>query len=284
MDLDLRLVRAFVVVAEEEHVGRAARRLFISQPALSKQIQRLESQLGVELLQRIGRNVRPTEAGRVFASEARALLQRAERTIALARRARSGGHRAVRIAFVPPLPAEVSILLNRSDTAIELRAVDWISQAAVLREGRADLCIVRLPVDAAELQAAVVWEEPRVAAFNTDHQMAGRASVAITELDDEPIVDFPSHRDYWSVNPRPTGRSPLWGPEVRSIEEMLEVVAGGRAMCITGASVASFYHRPDVAFVPIEGVEASQVAVLWDATTIDRTTEAVLQELSAARR
>ncbi|MFQ5555426.1 MAG: LysR substrate-binding domain-containing protein, partial [Acidimicrobiia bacterium] len=244
----------------------------------------LEGVLGIDLLERSGRNVRTTAAGRVFASEARALLQKAERSIALARRARGDQEGTVRIAFVPPLPVEMSAVLNRSAAAVELRAIDWVSQVAVVREGRADLCIVRLPVDAADLETAVVWEEDRVAGFCSSHPMASQRSVSIMDLDNEPIVDYPSHRDYWSVNPRPTGRSPLWGPEVRTIEEMLEVVASGRAMCITGASVASFYHRSDVVFLPLEGVEASKVAVLWDPMLLDRTSEQVLTDFGALTR
>ena len=282
MDLDLRLVRAFVLVAEEEHVGRAADRLFVSQPALSKQVRRLEALVGVPLLERVGRNVRPTAAGRVFASEGRALLQRADRMMALTRHAGSEAESAVRIAFVPPLPVEISDLLNDAPGPVTLRRVDWVSQGVVLREGRADLCVLRLPVDADELRYTVVWSEPRVAGFRSSHRLAGRREISIDELGDEPIVDLPSHRDYWAVNPRPDGREPLWGPEVTSVEEMLEVVASGRAMCITGASVASFYRRPDVVFVPLRGVSPSEIAIAWHPEAVTPEARAIVDRLRGA--
>ena len=263
MDLDLRLVRAFVVVAEEEHVGRAARRLHVSQPALSKQLKRLESQLGVALLERVGRNVRLTAAGRAFAAEGAALLQRGERAAGAAAKAARVERGTVRIAFVPPLPIQVSSLLNESQWPVELRRVDWVSQATVLRDGVADLCILRLPVDGPDLEWVVLLSEPRVAGFHADHRLASVGNVSLADLTHEPIVDVASHRDYWGVNPRPDGTAPVWGPVVLNVEEMLEVVASGKAMCITGASVGDFYRRPDVSFVPIRDLSPSEIAVAW---------------------
>ena len=261
MDVDLRLLRSFLVVSEEEHVGRAARRLYVSQPALTKQLQRLQAMVGADLLERQGRNVRLTAAGRTLAGEARDLLRRADELVLHARRVDRAVAGRVRVGFVPPIPLEVSSRLQASTYDVDLVRVDWVSQAQHLREGRLDLCLVRLPIAGADLETATVATEARVAGFAESHRLAGASHVMLAELDEEPIVDFPTQRDYWAVNPRPSGREPMWGPVVRSVEEMLEIVASGAAMCLTGASVARFYPRPGVIFVPVADLAPSVIAV-----------------------
>ncbi|MFQ5522564.1 MAG: LysR family transcriptional regulator [Acidimicrobiia bacterium] len=283
MDLDLRLVAAFLAVAEEEHMGRAADRLAISQPGLSKQIRRLEGFLGVPLAERAGRGIRLTEAGRAFAAEGRALLQRAERAAVVTRQAARAEAGLVRIGFVPPMPAVLSERLGAFDNPVELRRVDWVTRSELLLSGEIDLCLLPLPIEAANLEYRVVHRESRVAGFAADHPLAAREEVSILELGDEPIVDLPTHREFWCVDPRPDGRSPVWGPMVHSVEEMLEIVAQGRAMCITSASVAEFYHRPGVAFVPVDDIPEAEVAVAWNPTHITRTSEEVRHILLGSR-
>ena len=263
MDLDLRLVRAFVAVAEEEHVGRAAERLYLSQPGLTKQIRRLEGVLGVRLVERQGRGIRLTPAGEAFVVEARSLLRRAERAVAAARRAARAHGGEVLVGFVPPIPGPVSVRLAELDVPLELRRVDWHRRGELLGGGEIDLCLLPLPIGPGPFRHIVLWREPRVAGFPTRHRLAGRSELSIDELAEEPIVDLPTHREYWCVDPRPDGRSPRYGPLVHSVEEMLEVVSQGRAMCITSASVAEFYRPPGVVFVPILDIAPAEFAVVW---------------------
>ena len=264
MDLPLNLVAAFLAVAEEEHMGRAADRLGISQPGLTKQIRRLERFLGVPLIERVGRGIRLTEAGRAFAAEGRALLQRAERAAAVTRQVARSEAGLVRIGFVPPMPPVLSERLGTLDSPVELRRVDWVTRSELLLNGEIDLCLLPLPITSPNLEYRIVHHEPRVAGFAAHHPLAEREVISILELGDEPIVDLPTHRDFWCVDPRPDGRSPIWGPLVTSVEEMLEVVAQGRAMCITSASVADFYRRPGVVFIPVSDIPEAEVAVAWN--------------------
>ncbi len=281
MDLDLRLARAFVVVAEEEHIGRAADRLHLSQPGLTKQVRRLERLVGVALLQRDGRGIRLTRAGETFATEARALLERAERLVAATRQAARAEAGVVRLGFVPPLPAAVSARLGEVDSPVELRRVDWVRRDEVLAAGEVDLCVLALPIGSPAAEYVVVWREPRVAGFPAAHPLAAREELSIREVDDEPIVDLPTHRDFWCVDPRPGGRSPIWGPMVHSVEEMLEVVARGGAMCITSSSVAEFYRPTGVVFVPIVDISDAEIAVAWNPTHVTPAAEAVRDSLTA---
>jgi DNA-binding transcriptional LysR family regulator len=275
MDLDLKLVAAFLAVAEQEHMGRAADRLYLSQPGLSKQVRRLEGILAVALVERIGRGIRLTPAGRAFAAEGRALLQRAERAAAVTRQAARADAGAVRIGFVPPLPTVLSERIGTIDSPVELRRVDWVTRAELLLAGEIDLCLLPLPIDSANLEYRAVYQESRVAGFSVHHRLAARKEVSIVELGDEPIVDLPTHREFWCVDPRPDGRSPLWGPMVHSVEEMLEVVAQGRAMCITSASVAEFYRRPGVVLIPVGDIPEAEVAVAWNPVHLAQSAERV---------
>jgi DNA-binding transcriptional LysR family regulator len=101
--MELRHLRYFAVVAEEQHFGRASQRLFVAQPALSRQIQEIEGELGVTLFDRIGRNVRLTEAGRTFLQEAQGVLAQVERATRRAQQAARGQIGSLRIGFVPSM-------------------------------------------------------------------------------------------------------------------------------------------------------------------------------------
>jgi DNA-binding transcriptional LysR family regulator len=165
--------------------------------------------------------------------------------------------------------------LGTIDTPVELRRVDWVTRSELLLSGEIDLCLLPLPIDSASLEYQVIYREPRVAGFATHHSLADRSRVSILELGDEPIVDLPTHREFWCVDPRPDGRSPVWGPMVHSVEEMLEVVAQGQAMCITSASVAEFYRRPGVVFLPVSDIPGAEVAVAWNPVHLTQSTHRV---------
>src|SRR5262245_44041794 len=105
--MELRHLRYFVAVAEEENVSRAALKLHVSQPALSRQIRDLEDELGFLLLERSAKSVRRTEAGRAFLTEPRAVLQRAEDAVKAARAIATGAHEELHIGYGPSLTARV---------------------------------------------------------------------------------------------------------------------------------------------------------------------------------
>lgn len=273
MDVDLRKLRYFVAVAERLHFGRAAGDLHIAQPVLSRQIRALEDELHVRLFERDRRSTELTAAGRQLLEDARPLLASAE---ALRRRVvRAGrGTATFTVGFMPGITvtAAVRALTERHpDLRVELVRTSWVDQVEVLRDGRVDVSIVRLPVDQRGLSVRPMFEDPRVVVLRSDHRLAGKESVEIGDLADEHLLQDPDAVPEWrdvAVELR-EGTSPGF-PRFTSIEEKLEHVAVGRGIAIIPVSTASYYTRPDVVHLPIDGLGPNQVSVAWLATRRSR--------------
>lgn len=195
---ELRLVRYFVVVAEELHFGRAAKRLHIAQPGLSQQIKALEQQLGVRLLERTSRQVRLTPAGSLLLSEGRHLLAQTERTIDHVRRAGRGEVGRVTLGTIGSATYDVVPRLLREhrrrypDVEVLLRELSTPAQAQALRGGSIELGILRLPADTEELTTHAVREERMAVMLPASHPLASRRTVPLRALAREPLVIFPA--------------------------------------------------------------------------------------------
>jgi DNA-binding transcriptional LysR family regulator len=166
MDVELRVLRYFVAVAEELHFGRAAERVLVSQPALSRQIAGLEQQLDVRLFERTSRQVRLTDAGAVLLVEARRTLAQAERAVDIARRAGRGEVGRVRVGFLASasnsiLPPVVRTFRTRyPSVALELNELLDDEQVRQLEEGQIDVGFLRAVPNGAILRSEVVLTEP----------------------------------------------------------------------------------------------------------------------------
>ncbi|KAA9151241.1 LysR family transcriptional regulator, partial [Amycolatopsis acidicola] len=207
-DLDLRLVRYFVAVAEYGNVGRAAGALHVAQPSLSRQIDRLEALVGVRLLERTPRGTRLTDSGEVFLRQARELLRCAERAVTQAR-ARAGIRR-ITIGHSGNLiitPAVTELRKRHPEAGISTRAVEWDEPRAALLEHRNDIVLARLPFPSAELDIEVLYEEERGLVVPACHCLAGRKSLVLNDFRDEPLVRFadPELDAWWTIDPRPDG-------------------------------------------------------------------------------
>ncbi|MEU1587930.1 LysR substrate-binding domain-containing protein [Micromonospora sp. NPDC005710] len=268
MDVDLRKLRYFVAVAEELHFGRAAERLHIAQPVLSRQIRALEHELRAELFVRDRRSTVLTEAGRQLLTDARPLLASAD---ALRRRVQrvAHGRPTFTIAFMPGLlvTAEARAIGQRHpDLAVNVVRTSWDDQADVVREGRADVSYVRLPVDQRGLCLRPLFTEPRVVVLPADHRLAGKESVDLAELIQERLLQDPDAVPEWRDLPnRAPDPDPRPRPELNSVEEKLEHVAAYAGMVILPLSTATFYTRPDVVHVPVAGIGPNQVCLAWAA-------------------
>lgn len=194
--MELRKLHYFVALAEELHFGRAARRLHITQPPLSMAIHALEQELGVRLFERAPRRVTLTHAGAAFLEQARSLLSRAQEAAELARAAARGAVGRLRVGFMsgsiytllPPLLREFSA--RYPAVQLELRELPMPEQLQQLRRGEIDVGVVRPPVDDAELDSEVVFEEPLVVALPRGHPLARHARIAVRRLANEPFVMF----------------------------------------------------------------------------------------------
>lgn len=272
VDLNLHLVRYVVAVAEAGHFGRAAQRLFISGPALSKQIRALERALGVDLLDRTSHPIVPTEAGRRFLAEARPALAAADRAVAAVKAYRRELAGALRLGFMTAATGthtrEIVDLLQRDfpSASVQLVQLPWPDQVDAVRAGNVDASLVRPPFSHMDgLQLDVVRYEPRVVALSSRHPLAVRPAVELADLDGDPhVTDDEADEQWvrwWACDPRPSGVPVAYGPIVHTMDELLEVVAANEAVAITGSSVVDSFRHPDVVFVPIIDVEPCPISL-----------------------
>jgi LysR family transcriptional regulator, transcription activator of glutamate synthase operon len=199
MSMELRHLRYFEAVARHSHVTRAAAELHIAQPALSKQISQLEHELGVALFDRVGRNVRLTEAGEALLPHARAVMAQVE--AARAEMAERIGLRKGRATVgAPPtvgnqLLPTVLAAFNKRYAGIELRLHEAGVQTLLdlLETGLTDVAVVTLPVDDENITVLPLFTEEMVIAVWRGHRLADRSAVTISELADEPWVLSPEN-------------------------------------------------------------------------------------------
>ncbi|MEU7804537.1 LysR family transcriptional regulator [Micromonospora arborensis] len=293
LDVDTRVLRYFVAIAEELSFTRAAERLFVSQPSLSRQIRQLEEELRSPLFQRTTRDVRLTPAGEALLPAARQLIdawQTAQRTV---RTVEAAAARHLRVGFTAtgagPLSTRAHAVFSQRypEVSVEPKRFDWGGEVTALREGLVDVAFLWLPTDTIGLHTEIVAVERRFVGVASNHRISQLATVGIGDLRTEPLVftrKAPRHWvDWWAVNPRPDGSEPVWGPENDNVEEMLEHVAAGIAVCIGPESMASYYARPDLSWRPVVDIAPLRIALAWPVATSNplvATFSEVVRELS----
>ena len=269
-DLDLRRLRYFVAVADEMHFGRAAAQLYLAQPALSRQIRKLEEELGVELFVRTSRRVELTEAGRELLDAAKPLLAASLAAGRRARRAAKGGQRLTIGFFTgdPITSAVRGLAIRRPDVVVDVVRIYWHDQTDSLLDGRVDVALLHLPVTTAGLKLVPLYDAPRVALLPRNHPLADRQEVSITDLANDPVIlhrgASPAWEAFHNTDPRPDGSHPRSGPVVSNIEEKLEQVAAGRAISFLPVSAAvAITLQPDVVVVPVTDIPPTHVCLAW---------------------
>jgi DNA-binding transcriptional LysR family regulator len=262
--LDLRLVHCFTVVAEHQHFGRAAEALHVTQPSLSRQIHRLEQQLGARLLDRTPQGSRLTEAGEVFLAEAKALLSGASQAIARTQAAARPSR--ITVGYTGDLivtPAAREMRRRHPEADVRTQHVAWQDVRAALLEHRVDAVVSRLPFPTDQLHVTILYDEPRVLIVSPDHRLAGKEHVTLDDIADEPLPRLrdsdPAWSAYWRIDPRPDGRPAPDGPVIDKIEDKFELVAAGRAVLIAAGPLGRL--RPDLTTIPLDGVDPAHVAL-----------------------
>ncbi|MFI1034413.1 LysR family transcriptional regulator [Streptomyces sp. NPDC020951] len=264
-DLDLRLVRYFTVVAEHGHFGRAAQALHITQPSLSRQVRRLEQQLGARLLDRTPRGTRLTEAGEVFLPRAGALLRSAAEAAAQTRAAAEPSRLTVGYSTATIVtPAVRELRRMHPDADVRTLHLDRHEPRQALLEHRVDAVVTRLPFPTDGLRVSVLYDEARVLVVPLDHRLAGKESVTVDDLAGEPMPRVrgsdPAWAAFWRLEPRPDGLPVPDGPYVDEVEDKFELVAAGQTVAVSAAA-PGFVLRPDLTSVPLDGVAPSQVVL-----------------------
>ncbi|WP_182872890.1 LysR family transcriptional regulator [Microbispora sp. H10670] len=263
-DLDLRLLRYFTVVAAHLHYGRAADELRVAQPSLSRQISRLEAEVGARLLDRTRQGTRLTEAGEAFLPHARALLRASEQAVAVARAAAQPTR--ITIGYTAGLivtPAVRDLRHRHPDADVRTLHLEWNEPREALLDRRVDAVVTRLPLRTGGLRVTILYDEPKMLLVPVGHRLAGKESVTLDDIEGEPIPRFPDPEfdAYWRVDPRPGGRPAPDGPLVETIEDKLEHIAAGQAVAIVPAALYAAGIRPDLTTIPLHGVEPGHVVV-----------------------
>ncbi|MCD5348699.1 LysR family transcriptional regulator [Kineosporia mesophila] len=264
-DLDLRLVRYFVTVAEHRHFGRAAQELRVGQPSLSRQIRRLEDSVGARLLDRTPQGTQLTTAGTAFLPRARSLLRLASQAGGEARAAAEPSRLVVGyISGLIVTPVVAQMQRRHPDAGIETRFVAWNAGREALLERQADVVVTRLPLITEGLHVTVLYDQPRAVLLSTGHRLAGRESLTLADIADEPMPRLrdggdPQWSAYWLIDPRPDGRRAPDGPLINSVEDKFEIVASGRAIAIVPA--VGSYGRPDLVGIPLSDAPPSHVVL-----------------------
>jgi DNA-binding transcriptional LysR family regulator len=257
--LELRHLRAFCHVAEERHFGRAARRLAVSQPALSVQIRRLEEMVGVTLFERHTRQVALTDAGRALEEAARRVLRDVETAVETAREAGQGEAGALRVGFGPTLMLSTLAHVIRTyrvrypRVRVDLRELTTAEQTTALLTGQLDVGFVRGAEADPRLHAEPFAREPLVVAVARDHPRAGQRRLRLEDLAGDPWVLFPraiapSFHDQVMALCRGAGFTPRVAQESREVHTTVGLVGAGIGVTIvpetvrrmTGVEVAFF--------------------------------------------
>ncbi|MFD6139776.1 LysR family transcriptional regulator [Promicromonospora sp. NPDC060271] len=265
-DLETRELRYFVAVAEELHFGRAAERLGIAQPPLSRAIRQLEQRLGVQLLDRDRRGVALTDVGRVLLREGRAALDAVE---AAARRTQRAGEPKHRLVLATKAGASHELLQQLLDAAasrpsatpVEVLLCEVGEQAGLLRNGSADVALMHRPVDdLAGFDTEDLRTEGQVAIVPARHPLATRPHLALADV--SAVPDLPIAR--W---PRLDGTYPDGpGPEVRTQSQLAQLVALGKALLVIPASSRA-WQWPEHVAVPVVDAPEITTVLAWPASS-----------------
>ncbi|MFJ4786504.1 LysR substrate-binding domain-containing protein [Streptomyces sp. NPDC088794] len=261
--MELRTLRYFVAVADELHFGRAAARLHISQPPLSRAIQRLENDLGAVLFERSSAGVALTPAGAVLLDEARGLLDQVER--ARVRVAVASGVAVLTVGLLgdsgDPLVARLAdaYRLRHPDVEVRVRETELADPTCGLNAGVVDVALTRGPFDETGLVVRELRADPVGALLRDDDPLAGRGSLKLADLVDRRWFRFPEGTDsrwpgYWN------GGEVREGPVVRAVEECRQAVLWNGTV---GMTLVDHPPGAGLAVVPLVDMQPSPVVVAW---------------------
>ncbi|MCP2164282.1 LysR substrate-binding domain-containing protein [Goodfellowiella coeruleoviolacea] len=266
----LTQLTSFVTVAEELHFGRAAERLRMTQPPLSRQIQLLENELRVRLFDRSNRSVKLTHAGRTFLVEARRLLRQAEQAALAAQQASVGEAGSITIGFTAGSTySALGSLLRTARGALPrvevvLREMVTMEQFEALSEGILDLGMVRPPITRPDLDSRVLVREPLIAALPVGHPLTEvRPSLSVTHFDRQPLIMYSPVESQYFYNLlisvfRGAGVTPVFTQYLSQIHSVLALVNDGWGVSLVPAAAAQLQYQ-GVTFHPVDLPEANPV-------------------------
>jgi DNA-binding transcriptional LysR family regulator len=261
MTIELRHLRSFLAIADEGSITRAAQRLHVSQPALSRTLAQLESSLAIRLVDRSTHHLTLTAVGTEFAASVRDVVQRLDAAVSSIRAAvptlrfghnwSSATHAAAIVRSWNALYPERHLRSRRSDERI-----------GGLAGGHVDVALVRGPITDRSFRSTVIDNEARLAAVPADHPLAVAGDVSLADLTGEVLIvnsiTGTTTLDLWPEPPRPT-----IGADLTTIDDWLIAIATSTGIGITVASTAVLHPHPDVRFIPIRDAPLVPLVMVW---------------------
>lgn len=289
--MELRHLRYFRMVATELHFGRAAEKLHIAQPPLSKQIQQLEIELGFDLFSRTKRSVVLTPAGAVFLAEVERIFKNLDRAIDIGRKTSRGELGQISIGFVGSATYNILPLMLQKfrdlypHVQIELHELTTDKQLIWLREGKIDIGLIRPPIADLDVTVEIVFEESLIVALPATHQLASVESVDLSALATAPFILFPRQLAPGLYDPiiticRAAGFSPMVVQECIQIQTIISLVSANMGISIVPESTQDI-QRQGVVYKPIlDRTPPVSLAIVWrtndDSPTVSRLLEIAL--------
>ena len=290
MDVHLRDLRYFTAVAEELHFRKAAERLFVSQPVLSRQIARLEQDLKARLFIRDRRSVQLTSAGEALLHRARNLLEdwdaATKEVTTLARKEQSVLVIGLQTGVGRGMLHTLTQALNAIKWRPELHQVAWNDATAGVEAGDCDAGFAWLGTTInPRCDYVVVAEEPIMLAVNSQHRLAGRRQASFAEISNEPLVALPESakelRSFWLAEHARHGSPAPIACEAATADEALENVAAGTGSVFISAGNSVLYAREGVHFLDVPDLPPARLAFLWradDTRDVIRVAASALQQ------
>jgi DNA-binding transcriptional LysR family regulator len=270
--MDLRHLRYFVAVAEELHFTRAAKRLHIAQPPLSRQIRELEQELGATLLNRTRHHIELSDAGRVFLEKARQILRATESAVVEVQRAQRGEIGTLAVGFFEQtaytlLPPVLRAFQKRfPDVEVQLRWFPVVGQVDALMRGDVDVAFVRPVADLDGLSKELLVEEPFVAAVPGSHPFANRSALSWEECADEQLINYTQSLapDYHAGIARACAAAGVAARnfiEVGQVYTALGLVSAGVGIAFVPSSVQRI-RFDNLVYKPLRGTRLKSTAFL----------------------
>jgi DNA-binding transcriptional LysR family regulator len=292
MNVSIRQLRDFVAVADASSFTRAALAMRIAQPALTHQIRRLESELGVIVFVRGPRGVTLTPGGEELLAQARAILREYDVLRELAGRLRRRAVGSLRIGFLAQGPGELLYEALRAFSAaqpaigIALQPFGFEDCFMGITRGLTDVGFSMGVLDEHdEIAAKALFEESMVVAMAADHPLATRQRLHISEVLTQPLftdVHPPGrYRDYWDAMAYRDGQSPTVINRAATHDEWLEALRLCHGISFCPQSTPAYYPRPGLVYVPLDGVEPVVHWILWSKDTSNRQVGEFVETVAA---
>lgn len=296
--MDRRQLASFVALADDLHFSKTAARLNITQPALSQQIARLETALGVRLFSRNPKHVALTDAGRIFLDEASETLRSMDRAVTMARRAQAGQIGRLSVAFVEVAPFSILPKLisaySEAMPAVMVVLQEMVTgeQVSAIGDGRVDVGLVRPFNLGRTIAHATIHSEPYLVALPRRHRLARQREIPLAALDGERLITTPAGKRRY-IDSRFRARLEGAGirleivQEVNQLHAMIGLVSAALGVALVPTSVARL-RLDGVVYRPLVAADApnAELAIAWRAGNSSRTLErfiTVTRQFATAR-